>query len=141
MAAGPGVIRLSHLTFMVADLERMATFLCKGLGAAQVYASEGREHSLAPERFFELGGLWIVAMQGQPPAERGYQHVALAVDAADLPRHRARLESIGINVSTGRNRIGDEGESLYFHDFDNHLFELHAGQLAARLGCHGDTPG
>ncbi|HLM52420.1 MAG TPA: FosX/FosE/FosI family fosfomycin resistance hydrolase [Pseudoxanthomonas sp.] len=132
----PAVHGLSHLTFIARDLERMARFMCQGLGATQVYASDGREHSIAPERFFELAGLWIVAMQGEPPAERSYQHAAFQVDPEDLPRHRARLEAIGVEVSEGRWRIEGEGMSLYFHDFDNHLFELHTGSLALRLECY-----
>ena len=30
---------ISHLTFIVRDLDRMATLLCKGLGAREVYDS------------------------------------------------------------------------------------------------------
>ena len=29
-----------------------------------------------------------------------------------------------------------ERQSLYFHDFDNHLFELHAGTLDERLAAY-----
>jgi hypothetical protein len=29
--------------------------------------------------------------------------------------------------------VEGEGQSLYFYDFDNHLFELHTGTLAQRL--------
>ncbi|RYG96310.1 MAG: FosX/FosE/FosI family fosfomycin resistance thiol transferase, partial [Alphaproteobacteria bacterium] len=28
---------ISHITFIVRDLERMATFLCHGLGATEIY--------------------------------------------------------------------------------------------------------
>jgi hypothetical protein len=30
-------------------------------------------------------------------------------------------------------RVEGEGESQYFYDFDNNLFELHTGTLAQRL--------
>jgi hypothetical protein len=36
----------------------------------------------------------------------------------------------------GRGRIEGEGASLYFHDYDNHLFELHAGTLDGRLAAY-----
>lgn len=38
---------LSHITFVVRDLERMAKFLCEGLGAKEVYDSAGKNFSLA----------------------------------------------------------------------------------------------
>jgi catechol 2,3-dioxygenase-like lactoylglutathione lyase family enzyme len=89
--------------------------------------------SIAPEKFFLLGNTWLVAMQGEPPAERSYQHVAFAVDEADLPVYQARLEALGVEFRPPRSRVDGEGASLYFHDFDNHLFELHAGSLQQRL--------
>lgn len=111
----------------------MARFLCDGLGAREVYDSGDRPFSRSPEKFFVLGGVWLAAMQGEPPSERGYQHVAFAVDAAALPAYRARLEALGVEIMPGRSRVEGEGESMYFHDFDNHLFELHAGTLERRL--------
>jgi uncharacterized LabA/DUF88 family protein len=33
----------------------------------------------------------------------------------------------------GRSRMPEEGESIYFYDYDHHLFELHTGTLEARL--------
>lgn len=124
---------ISHITFIVRDLERMATFLCAGLGACEVYDSASRNFSLSREKFFLLGDIWIAAMEGEPPAERSYQHVAFAVDEADLPRYQARLEALGVDIRPPRPRVEGEGLSLYFHDFDNHLFELHTGTLEQRL--------
>lgn len=131
---------ISHLTFLVRDLERTARLLVDGLGAREVYDSGERTHSLSPEKFFVLGGVWLVAMEGEPPAERSYRHVAFQVDAEDLPGYRARLERLGVEIRPPRPRSEGEGESLYFHDFDNHLFELHAGTLDARLAAYAATP-
>ncbi len=130
---------ISHLTFLVRDLERTARLLVDGLGAREVYDSGERTHSLSPEKFFVLGGVWLVAMEGEPPAERSYRHVAFQVDAEDLPGYRARLERLGVEIRPPRPRSEGEGESLYFHDFDNHLFELHAGTLDARLAAYAAT--
>ncbi len=124
---------ISHLTFIVRDLDRMAVFLCDGLGAREVYDSAGHNYSLSREKFFVLGGVWLAAMEGDPPAERSYQHVAFQVEEADLPAYQARLERIGVDIRPPRPRVEGEGLSLYFHDFDNHLFELHTGTLAQRL--------
>lgn len=124
---------VSHITFVVRDLERMATFLCDGLGATAVYDSGETYFSLSREKFFVLGGTWIAAMEGEPLKERNYQHVAFKVAASDLPEYRVRLERLGVEIKPPRNRVEGEGESLYFYDFDNHLFELHTGTLEERL--------
>lgn len=128
---------ISHITFIVRDLDRMATFLCDGLGAREVYDSAGRNYSLSREKFFLLGGVWLAAMEGVPPADRSYQHVAFRVGEGELPGYQARLEALGVDVRPPRPRVEGEGQSLYFHDFDNHLFELHTGTLEQRLARYG----
>ncbi len=131
---------ISHLTFIVRDLDRMAAFLCEGLGAREVYDSADRTFSLSREKFFVLGDTWLAAMEGEPPAERSYQHVAFAVSEPDMPMYQARLEALGVEIRPPRERVEGEGLSLYFYDFDNHLFELHTGTLAQRLAryrCEG----
>lgn len=124
---------ISHITFVVRDIARMATLLCDGLGAREVYDSEGRNYSLSHEKFFLLGGVWIAAMEGMPPHDRSYQHVAFRVQESDLPMYQARLVALGVEIKPTRPRVDGEGQSLYFYDFDNHLFELHTGTLEQRL--------
>jgi fosfomycin resistance protein FosX len=124
---------ISHITFLVRDLEKMAMFLCNGLGAREVYDSKPKNFSLSREKFFVLGGVWIAAMEGTPPAERTYRHVAFKVTEADLPIFERRLRDLGVDILPPRPRVSGEGTSLYFHDFDNHLYELHTGTLDERL--------
>lgn len=132
---------ISHITFIVKDLERMATFLCQGLGAREIYDSAGQNHSLSREKFFLLGGVWIAAMEGEPLAQRSYQHIAFSVGEADLPGYQANLQAIGVEIRLPRRRVEGEGQSLYFYDFDNHLFELHTGTLEQRLARYGSLSG
>ncbi|MSM40669.1 MAG: FosX/FosE/FosI family fosfomycin resistance thiol transferase [Geobacter sp.] len=127
---------LSHITFIVRDLQRMSVFLCEGLGAKEVYDSNKKNYSLSREKFFLVGDLWIAAMEGEPPTEKSYQHVAFRVSASDIPEYENRLKKLGIEMKPPRNRIHGEGESLYFFDFDNHLFELHSGTLEDRLALY-----
>lgn len=124
---------ISHVTFLSRDVDRMAELLVQGLGAREVYDSGAEQFSLSREKFFLLAGVWIAIMEGEPPAERSYQHVAFAVGEAELPRYRAQLEALGVEIRPPRPRVPEEGESLYFYDFDNHLFELHTGTLEQRL--------
>ena len=127
---------LSHLTLIVSDLERMARLLCDGLGATEVYDSGGEAHSLSRERFFLLADVWIATMEGAPSLERSYGHVAFKVSEGDLPALEARLAALGVDIVPDRPRVEGEGPSLYFRDFDNHLFELHTGTLEQRLEAY-----
>ena len=127
---------LSHITFIVKDLERMKLLLVDTLGGKEVYASGDKRFSHSREKFFEVGGVWIAAMEGDPLSEKTYNHVAFKVSANDLPRHRAAIEKLGLPIREPRPRIEGEGQSLYFYDFDNHLFELHTGTLTDRLAAY-----
>jgi fosfomycin resistance protein FosX len=129
------VLGISHITFVVRDLDRMSNLLCEGLGAEEVYDSHERTFSISREKFFILGGTWLAAMQGEP-TERSYRHVAFAVDAEALPMYRERLSALGAELLPPRPRVPGEGSSLYFYDFDNNLFELHTGTLAERLSAY-----
>ena len=51
---------------------------------------------------------------------------------------RPRIEAAGVALREGRSRVEGEGRSLYFHDFDNHLFELHSGTLEQRLARYAE---
>lgn len=128
---------LSHITLIVRDLERASNLLSSILGAEQVYDSGGATFSLSRERFFILGGTWIAIMEGDPPPERTYGHIAFKIPDSELEQYRHRLESAGIEIREGRPRVSGEGRSLYFYDFDGHLFELHTGTLGERLKAYG----
>ena len=80
-----------------------------------------------------LGGLWLAFMEGEPPAERSYRHVDFSVAYEDFPAFYVLLLALAEEVKPPRPRVEGEGQSLYFYDFDNHLFELHTGTLAQRL--------
>jgi len=123
---------ISHLTFIVRDLNRTSKLLCAGLGAREVYDSDGRNFSLSREKFLLLGGVWLALMEGDP-TERSYRHVAFEVNEAELPEYEARLRSLGAEIRPPRPRVEGEGMSLYFYDYDNNLFELHTGTLEQRL--------
>jgi len=127
---------LSHITFIVSDLRRMSDFLKRIFNAEEIFSSGGIEHSIAKEKFFLIGGLWIAIMEGKPLAEKTYNHIAFKVAEADFSSYRDRVRSLGVEISEGRNRIAGEGKSLYFYDFDNHLFELHTGSLDQRMASY-----
>jgi catechol 2,3-dioxygenase-like lactoylglutathione lyase family enzyme len=127
---------LSHMTFIVHDLDRMTDILQGVFDAKQVYASGKRQFSLSPERFFVIGGLWIAIMEGEALSERTYNHIAFKVPDGTLDLYLDRIERLGLDVRLPRPRVEGEGRSLYFHDDDNHLFELHSGALDGRLASY-----
>ncbi|WP_428845452.1 FosX/FosE/FosI family fosfomycin resistance hydrolase [Azotosporobacter soli] len=124
---------ISHITFIVADLERAAKFFKDVFDAKEVYASGEKTFSLSKERFFVIGGQWIALMEGDPLKERSYHHVAFQIAEDDFARYEERIVALGIERKRPRSRVDGEGRSLYFYDFDNHLFELHTGTLEKRL--------
>ena len=128
---------LSHITLVVQDLERTARLLADVLDAKEVYSSGDNTFSIAREKFFLVGDVWIAIMEGPPVSERTYNHIAFRIPEGELDVYRQRLEKAGVEIRQGRPRIEGEGESLYFYDYDNHLFELHTGTLEQRLTAYG----
>jgi fosfomycin resistance protein FosX len=127
---------LSHMTFIVRDLDRMTRILEAIFEAREVYASGERQHSLSPEKFLLVGELWIAIMQGDGLPQRSYNHVAFKVRDEDIETYLDRIGSLGLDVKPPRSRVPGEGRSIYFHDEDNHLFELHSGTLPERLASY-----
>jgi catechol 2,3-dioxygenase-like lactoylglutathione lyase family enzyme len=124
---------LPHVTFVVRDLERMTRILTGIFGAREVYASGDETFSVAREKFFQVGDLWIAVMEGKPLPSRTYNHVAFKIQDAEFEAYEAKVKALGLEIHPPRQRVPGEGRSLYFYDDDNHLFELHAGTLAERL--------
>ena len=124
---------LSHMTFIVSDLEKMTGILTNVLKAEEVYDSGAETFSLSEEKFFLAGDVWIAIMKGGPLAERTYNHVAFKIDDADFDERLAAIKHLGLEFKPPRERVEGEGRSIYFYDHDNHLFELHTGTLEMRL--------
>jgi catechol 2,3-dioxygenase-like lactoylglutathione lyase family enzyme len=127
---------LSHMTFIVRDLDRMTRILTGIFEAKEIYASGDETFSVAREKFFQIGELWIAVMEGEPLPSRSYNHVAFKINEAEFDACAARIKALGLEIHPPRERFLGEGRSIYFYDDDNHLFELHAGSLGERLACY-----
>lgn len=142
---------LSHMTFIVRDLDRMEQILTTVLGARRVYDSGDATFSLSRERFYLAGGaagdtdapapIWIAVMEGESLPSRTYNHTAFKIAEADYPALLERVHALGLDVRESRPRVEGEGRSIYFHDHDNHLFELHTGTLGERLARYAESRG
>jgi catechol 2,3-dioxygenase-like lactoylglutathione lyase family enzyme len=124
---------LSHMTFIVRNLERMTAIMTGVFDAREVYSSGAETFSVTREKFFEIGHLWIAIMEGDPLPSRTYNHIAFKIDEAEFDRYAAKVKALGLEIRPPRERVPGEGRSIYFYDEDNHMFELHTGTLAERL--------
>lgn len=124
---------LSHITFIVSDLEAMTRILTDVLKGQQIYESGEDTFSLSPEKFFLVGDVWVAIMQGDALAERSYNHVAFKIEESEFESRLETIRNLGLEFKPPRPRVEGEGRSIYFYDNDNHLFELHTGTLEMRL--------
>lgn len=85
-----------------------------------------------------MGGVWVALMEGDPHEGRTYDHVAWKIPEDAFGEYERRVRDAGLEVRAPRPRVPGERRSLYFHDYDGHLFELHTGTLAERLACYRD---
>lgn len=108
-------------------------FLRNIFDAKEVYSSGEKQFSFSRERFFLIDGIWICIMEGGSLSERTYNHIVFQVSENDFGRYMQKIEESGVDIKPARPRIEGEGRSVYFYDHDNHLFELHTGQLETRL--------
>jgi fosfomycin resistance protein FosX len=124
---------LSHITLIVKDIEKMTHLLSIIFDAEEVYDSEGENFSVSDEKYFIIGGIWIAVMKGEPLSDRSYNHIAFKISDSEFDEYTQRIEKLGLEIKQGRDRVDGESRSIYFYDYDNHLFELHTGTLKDRL--------
>ena len=64
---------LSHITFVVRDLDKMEEMLTQVLDANKIYDSGDKTFSLSRERFFDIAGTWVAIMEGEPLPTKTYK--------------------------------------------------------------------
>ena len=122
---------LSHITLVCRDIKRSGKFLQEIFGAVEQYTT-------SKEKFFKIGVLWLVILEGDSVAKT-YNHLAFEADHAEFSELRKKLHNLELGVLEGSERTAVEGDSIYFYDYDNHLFELHSGDLGERLKRYKDS--
>ncbi len=131
-------MKISHITLICKNIEKSAELFCKLFGAKEVYCSKKKNFSLSREKFLLIGDLWIALMEGEPLA-RSYNHIAFCVKEEELPSFEAKIKALELEIAPSRARHPQEGQSLYFYDYDNRLFELHTGDLETRLNYYQNS--
>ena len=124
---------ISHITFIVKNLDRTANLFKKVFDAKEIYTSEEKKHSLYKEKFFLIGNQWIAIMESEAIVHRTYHHIAFKIEEQDIDIYLQKIKNLNLELKPPRQRISGEGYSIYFYDYDNNLFELHTGTLSQRL--------
>jgi len=125
---------LSHMTFIVKDLEKTKHFLEYVFSAKEVYSSDGKNFSISSEKFFIIGNMWIAIMENKKETLNcTYNHIAFKIKEIDYEEYLYKIKQLNLTIKSPRTRVNGEASSIYFYDYDNHLFELHTGTLGERL--------
>ena len=123
------IIGISHITLIVADLNQTSLYFERIFGAKIVFSSPTAKYIL-------INDLWVALNQGESLSEQTYNHIAFKVHDSDIDDYIKRVQDFGFELIEGRIRSKGEGRSIYFYDYDNHLFELHSGTLSERLDSY-----
>ncbi|CAN5282824.1 fosfomycin resistance hydrolase FosX [soil metagenome] len=103
MSQLPKIKGISHITFICSDLEKTAHMLRVIFNAEEIYNGGDKTFSLSKEKFFNIAGLWIAIMEGNP-IEKTYNHVAFHLADEDLPLFEEKILTLGLTILPGRKR-------------------------------------
>ncbi|OHD66004.1 MAG: FosX/FosE/FosI family fosfomycin resistance thiol transferase [Spirochaetes bacterium RBG_13_51_14] len=124
---------LSHITLVVHDIHKTTELFNFLFDAKEIYYSADTYYSLSKEKFLLVNDLWIAIMEGDPLPVKTYNHIAFKISEGDFDMYLDKITKLGLEIIDDRSRLPGEGKSIYFFDYDNHLFELHTGSLEERL--------
>jgi catechol 2,3-dioxygenase-like lactoylglutathione lyase family enzyme len=117
---------ISHIALVVKEPARTAA-LFRDLFSSRVLERKDDEGHL--ETFVRLGGIWIVLVGAPVQRARTGDHIAFHASPEALEATAAKLQAMGREFIRARSN-----SSLYFFDYDDHVFELDAGNLDEQLG-------
>ena len=123
---------LSHLTFIVQDLDRMEEVLVNVLGAERVYDSGENMFSLSPERFFIVAGLWIATMEG----ELSEHMLAKAAVERQAEECQEKVDAV-IEIRSNEDRYSKTGGGVALNSGEGsggHSRRAQRGRRQARCG-------
>lgn len=116
---------ISHVALVVSDPTRTAALFQNLFAAPTVKRVDEEGHD---ETFVRLGETWCLLAQGRMERPRTGDHIAFRVTKAELDATAAKLKAMGMEFILARSDT-----SLYFFDYDDHVFELDTTDLAAEL--------
>jgi catechol 2,3-dioxygenase-like lactoylglutathione lyase family enzyme len=118
---------VSHIALVVADPARTALLFETLFAAKTVRRVDAEGHD---ETFINLGNTWFLLAKAAVERQRTGDHIAFHVTKADLSATAEKLKAMNLEFILARS-----DSSLYFFDYDNHIFELDTTDLASELGA------
>lgn len=119
---------ISHVALVVADPVRTARLFETLFEARTVRRRDAEGHD---ETFVNVGNTWFMLAKGAVERQRTGDHIAFRATKAELMATVEKLEAMNLEFILARSDT-----SLYFFDYDNHVFELDTTDLDGELG-HG----
>jgi catechol 2,3-dioxygenase-like lactoylglutathione lyase family enzyme len=124
---------IAHIALIVRDPDRTAGFLRELFDSPVLRRKDDDGHD---EIFVRLGVTWFALVGADLKRERTGDHVAFRVAPETIPLIAAKLKSKGCDFI-----LSGSGTSLYFFDFDNHVFELNCSDEEQELDRLAEAPG
>jgi len=107
---------IGHVALTVRDPARTAALFAKLFDAKIVKRIDAEGHH---ETFVRLGRTWFALVQAEVERVRTGDHIAFHVTQDTLDSIAGKLQAMDMEVIRARSNT-----SLYFFDYDNHVFEL-----------------
>jgi catechol 2,3-dioxygenase-like lactoylglutathione lyase family enzyme len=116
---------IAHIALIVQDPARTAGFLRDLFEVPVLRRTDAEGHD---ETFVRLGVTWFALIGADVRRERTGDHIAFRVARETIPSIADKLKSKGCEFI-----LSESGTSLYFFDFDNHVFELDSSDQEQEL--------
>jgi catechol 2,3-dioxygenase-like lactoylglutathione lyase family enzyme len=116
---------ISHIALVVADPARTARLFEALFEAKTVGRVDADGHE---ETFIKLGNTWFLLAEAAVERQRTGDHIAFHVTKAQLLATEEKLKAMNVEFMLARS-----DSSLYFFDYDNHVFELDTSDLGREL--------
>ena len=116
---------IGHIALVVADPARTVSLFEALFEAKTVRRIDADGHD---ETFSCLANTWFLLAKATVERQRTGDHIAFHVTKADLLATAEKLRGMNLEFMLARS-----DSSLYFFDYDNHLFELDTTDLQTEL--------
>lgn len=116
---------IAHVALVVRDPARTAELFRMLFDCKSVSRHDAEGHD---ETFVKLGDTWFALIQGDMQRARTGDHVAFKASMETLEATAQKLAALKLEHIRAR-----DSTSLYFFDYDDHVFELDTTDLETEL--------